>query len=547
MASRSAKVDSLAKLFDESARPIYTVDAQWRIVYANPSLSAWVDLELRRIVGRRVEFHSEAPGEHDSRRAEVSPLTDLCPPPSAMAGQASHGTLSCQGRDGRLRHRAAEFIPIALVGSKRKAGGALSGGEYGVLVLMSGEDLASHQVAAHATQDPTADELHRTIRQFRDQQSRRYSIRSLLGSSEAMHKVRAQVEVAAARVANVLILGKRGSGRSHVGRAIHYHAAGGRTHDAVLWPVDCDLLTEDLWERTRERLRPGRATPADLLPTLLLENLEAMPAAIQSAMVELLRKKELAARVIATCDPRGNAESRSSFIRQPREQSREPHPMELQELPGEPLEEHSVSEELARSGCGVLPALVDLLSTLAIHLPPLAERIEDLPILAQYFLETCNRGSEKQVGSLRPEALDALALYSWPGELAQLQQVIETAHAACGSHGLATSDLPPVIHHAEWAAAYPRREPEKIVLDELLARVEREAIERALARAKGNKSGAAALLGMTRPRLYRRLVQLGLAGGDVEALAGEPPEFIEEESSERELIEREPGDKEPGE
>jgi DNA-binding NtrC family response regulator len=87
--------------------------------------------------------------------------------------------------------------------------------------------------------------------------------------------------------------------------------------------------------------------------------------------------------------------------------------------------------------------------------------------------------------------------------------VIAAAHAAATSHEITPADLPALVHHAVKAAALPRREPEKIVLDELLESIEREVITRALAQSGGNKSAAAELLGMTRPRLYRRLVQLG--------------------------------------
>jgi len=120
---------------------------------------------------------------------------------------------------------------------------------------------------------------------------------------------------------------------------------------------------------------------------------------------------------------------------------------------------------------------------------------------------------------VRSEATDLLALYSWPGELDELREVIVAAHRACNTHEVTPADLPPVIHHASKSAARARWQPERIVLDELLANIEKEAIVRALAQAGGNKTEAAGLLGMTRPRLYRRLVQLGLAG----------PEFIERE------------------
>ena len=133
----------------------------------------------------------------------------------------------------------------------------------------------------------------------------------------------------------------------------------------------------------------------------------------------------------------------------------------------------------------------------------------------------------KQVGSLRADALDQLALYTWPGELDELREVIAAAHAACESHEITPADLPAVVHHASQAASQRRTSPERIVLDELLAKIEREAIERALAQANGNKTEAAELLGMTRPRLYRRLVQLGLVSEAKDAEA-QTPEFIEQ-------------------
>src|SRR5207344_2069897 len=99
---------------------------------------------------------------------------------------------------------------------------------------------------------------------------------------------------------------------------------------------------------------------------------------------------------------------------------------------------------------------------------------------------------------------------SWPGELKQLSEAIAVAHRAATSHDISASDLPTVVQHASGAAQRSRREPERIVLDELLASIEKAAIVRALAQTGRNKSEAATLLGMTRPRLYRRLVQLGL-------------------------------------
>jgi DNA-binding NtrC family response regulator len=144
-------------------------------------------------------------------------------------------------------------------------------------------------------------------------------------------------------------------------------------------------------------------------------------------------------------------------------------------------------------------------------LPPLADRAEDLPLLAQLFLEEANARGAKQLAGLAPETLDVLAAYDWPGQLDELAEFIHQAHDRAEGSQIIPPDLPQRIFLAADAMRYARQPEETIVLEDFLAEIERELIERALARAKGNKTKAAQLLGMTRPRLYRRLVQLGLA------------------------------------
>jgi DNA-binding NtrC family response regulator len=277
------------------------------------------------------------------------------------------------------------------------------------------------------------------------------------------------------------------------------------------------VLTDDLMERALDKLRPPRIASGSR-PTLLLENVESMSVAHQLVLLNAIHKNSMGARIIATCGP--------CFPREELE--------DTASVSGEATE----TLEKAADGIRSMPATIDLalinaISTIGIRIPRLVDRLEDLPILSQFFLEACNRNGSKQLGGLRPEALDSLGLYSWPGELDQLRETIEVAHAACTSHEVSSADLPRIFHHAFRAATNVRRQPERIVLDELLATIEKEAIVRALAQAGGNKSEAALLLGMTRPRLYRRFVQLGLAGDESDV--GEPielPEFIEHDAAE---------------
>jgi DNA-binding NtrC family response regulator len=482
MPRATANLESLPQLLNGSQRPIYAVDAGRHIIYCNPALATWLDIEIEQIVGRPVEYHSEPTDDSAPASDDVAPLSNLCPPPKALAGEPCDGTISVVARSGRLVHRAAEFVPLGPAGPQKIDGGDGNSSVVGngVVVLLADRDLSHQQLASELSTEPTAEDLHRIIRRFRSGQSNRYAIESLLGDSPAMRKVRAQVEAAAASGANVAIVGRPGSGRAHVARAIHYRAAGSSA--ARLVPIDCASLTEDRLRRVFDSLR---TSPIEVRqrPTLLFENLDLMPQAHQTQLAAALAQGSFPARIVATIAP------------------------------------------VDATTSGVVSALFSVVSTITIELPRLADRTEDLPILAQYFVELANRGSAKQIGSLRADALDLLILYSWAGELEQLQQVITAAHRACKSHEITPPDLPAVIHHAVQAASRGRRQPERIVLGELLATIEREAISRALQQAAGNKSEAADLLGMTRPRLYRRLVQLGLVAAETQPV--EEPEFVE--------------------
>jgi DNA-binding NtrC family response regulator len=155
-----------------------------------------------------------------------------------------------------------------------------------------------------------------------------------------------------------------------------------------------------------------------------------------------------------------------------------------------------------------LRELATTLSTLVVELPPLAERIDDVPLLVQHFIEQFNAKGDRQLSGASPEALDQLAAYGWPGNVDELEEVVREACRAADGPFVAAADLPKRLRQATSAAAHPRAEEETIVLDELLAQIEADLVRRAMRRAKGNKTKAAQLLGVTRPRLHRKLVEL---------------------------------------
>jgi DNA-binding NtrC family response regulator len=288
-----------------------------------------------------------------------------------------------------------------------------------------------------------------------------------------MRRVRAQVTLAAGSSASVLVMGPVGSGRQRVAETIHYSAS--KQPVGTLIPLACSVLGSELIEsairavaeRRLEGDRPGQGT-------LLLNDVDLLPADVQNRVADTLRVKSFPLRIIGT--------ARRSV------------------------------DELAGSG-DYDADLAALLSTIVIQLPSLADRRKDLPLLAQAFVEEINGRSAKQVSGFSSEALDWLDGYDWPGNIDEFAQMVAKAHERADGAVIEVSDLPQRIHLARKAAAHPAPVEETIVLDEFLDRVQRELIHRALRQAKGNKTKAANLLGMTRPRLYRRLLQLGLEGG----------------------------------
>jgi DNA-binding NtrC family response regulator len=239
--------------------------------------------------------------------------------------------------------------------------------------------------------------------------------------------------------------------------------------------LDCSVLPADLIHSTLTALARTHSATADAEKigpaTLVLNRVDELPAELQAELAALFSKKPFPRRLISTSAvPLGELVQRGKF--------------------------HA--------------DLSALLSTIGINLPALNDRREDLPLLAQIFLEDCNRQGTKQVGGFAPEALDKLDAYAWPGNLDELVEIVAAAHKNAQGPAVKPEELPPQIHLAAQAAAHPRKTEEPIRLDEFLQRVERELIRRALSRAKGNKTRAARLLGLTRPRLYRRMVQLGL-------------------------------------
>jgi len=307
------------------------------------------------------------------------------------------------------------------------------------------------------------------------------SFDEVVGVSLAIERVREQVALAARGKTHVVIQGPSGSGREHVARSLHRRAMPDLRE--VLVPLWCPLLDAELVQTTVTALvrafklsseeRSGDAPGAPSgAPTLLLLEVDQLTAEAQLELAGFLGLPEFDLYTISTCQ--------DSLI------------------------------ELAGQG-RFRADLAHALSTLVIEIPPLAARSEDVPLLCQCLVERLNAQGGRQLSGFTSEALDELASYPWPENVDELAAVVQAACQASDGPWVDVRHLPEQIRWARQAATHPRRDEPPIVLAQFLEDIEKELMVRAMKRAKGNKTKAARLLGVTRARFHRRLEHFGLS------------------------------------
>jgi DNA-binding NtrC family response regulator len=450
---------ALLRMLHAAAEPVYVLDAQGRIVYANPACAALVGCDVTALLGQTCRYHSSPAGP-----AADAAAAKLCPPPELPVGQAGAATIALPAADGGWVRRRGWYMSLTSGDGEPRA----------TLCVLA----ASDQPAEDAPpQDDNAAALHERLARLRHQHTDRFSFDRFVGVSPALRRVRAQVELAATAQASVLVVGPSGSGCEDLARAIHYAAVRLEAPErpGELVPVACGTLPPDLLRSTLEAALAARRDPATGVVTLVLEEADRLPADAQAMLAARLDEAWGGMRLVSTArEPLARCAERGEF-----------------------------RADLAAA-----------LATIAIELPPLRERIADLPLLAQHILEDENACGSRQFRGWSPEALDRLSAYPWPGDVAELAHFVRAAHAAARGPEIAADDLPERVRLAADAAARAPRDEPPIDLEAVLAAIETRLIQEALDRAKGNKTRAAELLGLNRPRLYRRLVQLGLAEVD---------------------------------
>ncbi len=316
---------------------------------------------------------------------------------------------------------------------------------------------------------------------------------TMVGRCEAMTRVYKAIARVAPLAVSVLIQGETGTGKELVARAVH--DAGARASGPYV-AINCPSLPEGLLEselfgHVRGAFTGADADRAGLFEaaeggTILLDEIGDLPLAVQAKLLRVLESNEVR-RV-------GSTQVRAVDVRVLAATNRD-------------------LERAVRSGA-FREDLLYRLNTVTIHVPPLRDRTEDIPELVDHFLRKFSGPATSGKRRISDDALAALRGYPWPGNVRELAHVIERAVALSRSSRIDAEDLPSVVRHG----GERRAEPGPSTL-QTLEEVERAHILSVLKSVGGVRRRAAAILGIDRKTLYRRLLRYGL----VEQGEEEPP------------------------
>ena len=323
-------------------------------------------------------------------------------------------------------------------------------------------------------------------RELREALQERHRVEGIIGESGRMQEVLSLVRRVAGSDATILIQGESGAGKELIARAIHYASP---RAGAPLVSVNCAALPETLLESElfgHEKgaftgavaTRKGRFELADG-GSLFLDEIGDLPLHLQVKLLRVLQEREFE-----------------------RVGSSRPVAVDVRLLAAT----HQNLEILVRAG-RFRDDLYYRINVVTIALPPLRERREDIPLLLDHFVEKFSRRNGKRIGGLTREAREALLRYDYPGNVRELENLVERAVILTRDEVIGLEDLP---------LGVKEREGETSGETSLTVRVEgleRRMIREALDRADGVQTRAAEILGISERVLRYKLKKYGLAGG----------------------------------
>jgi DNA-binding NtrC family response regulator len=323
-------------------------------------------------------------------------------------------------------------------------------------------------------------ELFRENRALRRELDQRYSFSEIVGTSEALQSVFRLVEKVAATNTNILVEGESGTGKELIARAIHHHSArAGKPFVAInCGALPESLLESELFGHTKGAFTGATNARAGLLRaaeggTVFLDEIGEITPATQVRLLRAVQEHEVL--------PVGSSAPVHFDARIICATNRDL--------------EKEVAEGRFRED------LFYRLNVIAIHLPPLRERREDIPLLTRHFVTRTAREQNQPEKPVGRAAMAALINYAWPGNVRELQNAVERAFTLSGAE-IDLESLPPRVRQSA-AKEDAVRDPDG--LRPTLAEIERRYIFETLASVNQDKARAANVLGIDLSTLYRKL------------------------------------------
>jgi DNA-binding NtrC family response regulator len=330
-------------------------------------------------------------------------------------------------------------------------------------------------------------------RHLQAKMSENFSFGSIIGKSPAMNDLYQVMAKVVDSDVPVLITGESGTGKEMVATALHVN---GLRKDRAFVVQNCSAFNENLLESElfghvkgaftgAVRDKQGLFEVADG-GTFFLDELGEMSPALQVKLLRVLQD--------GTFMPVGGTKQKTVDVRVIAATNRN-------------------LEDMVRKGT-FREDLYYRLNVVSLSLPPLRDRVGDVPLLVQYFMSKIATKSKQNVKSIAPDAMSALEAYHWPGNIRQLENEIQRAYVMSGKDELITrACLSPAVGNAVSSASagvgFGAAAQDKPLKD-VLAYVEREMIEQVLRRCEGNKSEAARQLGISRSNLIAKAQEYGI-------------------------------------
>ncbi len=325
------------------------------------------------------------------------------------------------------------------------------------------------------------------------------SLGNLIGNSEPMHRVFEIIRRVSNTPTTVLITGESGTGKEMIAKAVHFS---GPFHDKPFIPVNCGAIPETLMESEMFGHKKGSFTGAVVDKeglfeaadggTIFLDEVGELPLSIQVKLLRVIQER-IIRRVGAVDDTEVDVRIIAATNR------------DLSEM----VKEKTFREDLFYR-----------LNVINIHAPALRERMDDIPVLAQHFLKKYNERLGKSISGISAEALAVLKKYDYPGNVRELENIIERTVALEAGATILPESLPPFVNtptgHKMISSHDIQITEDGVDLDKILGQIEKELLVKAIHSADGVKKRAAKLLGITfRSMRYRvEKHRLGTIGDD---------------------------------